>query len=538
MLYHIAEVVEERTFAKGQWLFGQGDVIEGVHLIVEGQVRLTHIDRMGVKYQVSDEGPGYVSGEDALLMGDFHDYTVTALETVTTLFISRDTFKTVLDDHPHLRRNLKIDPEIQKRRVLQEFDWLRDGEWMIFAVRRHWVRFWRRVLPPLLLLLLMIPVIVALLISEHLIFRLAGGILLLPIIALLLLMAWIYLDWRNDLFALTTQRVVHFERIWPFKEFFAETPLDNIEDIYEVRPSLAANLLDYGSLLLQTAGETVHIDMDQVPNTHYLREVIFREIERSKAREMLRSFGAIRETLAKRLEIKLSDAETLGEPVPPSYESPSVASVPQLLIGGIREYFFPHSWVVSADGGTIIWRRFWFAGFMRHLRFLIPLLLLTVGGGAFILANLHQEYILWVLTAWLFLETVLLGMLIWFIEDWHNDFFELTPSRIILVMQKPLLLEESRKETTLDNIQNISFSVPSVPARLLDYGHVTLETAGPQGKFKLQWLRHPQKVQQAISKRQREFLQRQNQVESQQRQEEMLNWFSTYDTLRKQTQKT
>lgn len=138
----------------------------------------------------------------------------------------------------------------------------------------------------------------------------------------------------------------------------------------------------------------------------------------------------------------------------------------------------------------------------------------------------------WFLVAWLVVETVLFAALLWYIEDWRNDYFQLTPSRLVLVERKPLLLQESRREAPLDRIQNISFTVPGVLGRFFHYGHVMLETAGTTGKFELKWLRDPQLVQSEISKRQRQYIQRQKQADAQRRREEFLSWFATYDSLR------
>lgn len=534
-LYHVAKVVQERTLKPGDWLFGQGDIVEGLMMIVKGQVRLTRVDRMGVTHQVTDQGPGTIFGENELLVGDFHDFTAMAIEPLQVLYIPRADFNAVYAEEAYLRRKLQVNADVQKRLDLPAFNWLRDDEWVILAVRRHWARVLRQITPPLLLVILLFPVFIGLMLSTQAIWKIIGLLLSIPLASFIGLVAWSYVNWRDDFFVLTTQRVAHIERVWPFKEQFAESPLDNIEDVYEIRPGLGANLLDYGSLVLQTAGETVQIEMEQVPQTSYLREIIFREIERSQAREILHSFGAIRETLAKRLEIH---GESGLKAMP---EAPPVASKvpwPTLVLGAIWEYFFPPAWQVSANGDTVIWRRFWAAGFVQHLKISIPLAALTLGGATFLLANATSPELPWMLLVWLFVETILFGILLWFIEDWRNDYFELTPTRMVLVMQKPLLLQESRKETILGNIQNISFQIPSILARMLDYGHVTLETAGTQGKFTLRWLRHPQKVQTMISKRRREYVQRQKEAEARQREEELLNWFATYDKLQQKDAET
>ncbi|MBN1875726.1 MAG: cyclic nucleotide-binding domain-containing protein [Anaerolineae bacterium] len=534
-LYHVARVVREYTYEKGSWLFGQGVISDRLLFILEGHVRLTRVDRDGITHQLGDRGPGEVLGETGLLVGDFHDVTVEALEDVRVLYILRDEFSKLCDEQPYLRRHLNVRPELSKRRNLPHFDWLRDDEWVIFAARRHWSQFVRLVMPPLLLFLLLLPVFGALVVSPNNALRLLSVILALPLLALGVLLGWQYLNWRDDFFVLTTQRIVHIERIWPLKTSFEESSLDNIEDIYELRPSLTANILNYGNLILQTAGETVQIDMDRISDPDDLREKIFREIERTRARDVLRQRGAIREALARYLEIADSTASVKTEMAEPAAKQP----IPFLTVflGGLMDYFFPSSWSESADGGTIIWRRYWFPGFLRYMRAFVPLALLTVFGGSFLVARWGQEGTNMLLAVWLFVEAVLFGALLWFVEDWRNDYFQLTPNRIILVNRKPLLLQSSRHEASLDNIQNISFEVPNPLANFLGYGHVMLETAGTLGKFELKWLKMPQRVQAEISKRQRAYMEREKGLEAQRRQDELLTWFASYDEIRKEVTK-
>jgi len=456
--------------------------------------------------------------------------TAAALEPTHVLFISRDDFLEIYQNHDYLRRMMVVRTEVARRQDLPEFHWLREGEWVIFSVKRHWAQLLRKVAPPLVFFILLVVVFVLLLTSTSSFGPIGAMFLAIPLIALLILVGWNYFNWRDDYFVLTTQRVVHTERVWPFRESFEESSLENIQDIYEVRSSFVANVLDFGNLVLQTAGETVEIDMDYVGRPKYLSDLISREMERSQARDVLRSRGAIRDDLAQRLNIEAKPTEEI-EPLPSAQPRPAVT---QVLFGWIRDYFFPASWSVSADGDTILWRRFWLPGIGHYARILLPMTILAIGGGYFLVRNWGPA-IVWLLIAWLFVESILFAMLLWFIEDWRNDYFQLTPNRMILVQRKPLLLQESRREAPLDRIQNISFEVPGVLGRLFKYGHVTLETAGTMGKFEMKALRYPQEVQAEISKRQREYSQRQKEAEAQRRREEMLSWFATYDTLHKES---
>lgn len=527
-LYQIAKIVEEKTFNQGEWLFAQGQASDRLYYILEGRVQLNRIDPSGVTHDLGIRETGTMFGETGLLVGDFHDVTAAALAETRVLYILRPDFAGLLDKRPYLQRKLKVRPEVARRQKLKKFPWLRADEWVVFCEQRHWARLLRKVSPPLLLFVLLLLVFSLSLSIGTTLGQIGAVVLGIPLIVLIFLVGWHYFNWRDDFFVLTTQRVVHSERVWPFRDHFEESSLEKLEDTYLVRAGFLANVLNYGNLGLQTAGETVEIDMSFISNPAYLSELVSREIERARERDVLRSMGAIRDELAKRLDVK---TVTTPEPVP-TRVTPSPPTVLAVVFGSIRDYFFPPSWSVSPDGGTIIWRRFWLPGYIRYLRIFIPLALITLVGGYFLLLNWELPYMVWFLVAWLVVETVLFAALLWYIEDWRNDYFQLTPSRLVLVERKPLLLQESRREAPLDRIQNISFTVPGVLGRFFHYGHVMLETAGTTGKFELKWLRDPQLVQSEISKRQRQYIQRQKQADAQRRREEFLSWFATYDSLR------
>jgi CRP-like cAMP-binding protein len=533
-LRNVAPLVHDQVINNGEWLFRQGEISDRLHYILEGRVELTQVDQDGLTRKVDVLEPGEIAGETGLLVGDFHDVTATADGYARVLYIGSTEFQDLMDERPYLRRRLNVSPEVEKRRNLRDFDWLRDDEWVVEIVKRHWVRLSRQIGAPLFILLLLLPALYAVLAAEHWVFNLLAFLLLVPIVILVGVIVWQYLNWRDDFFVITTQRVAHVERTWPFASESEETLLDNVQDIYEMQPTLSANLMNFGNLVLQTAGETVEIDMNYVPNPSRVRAIVSEQIERLKARDLLRTQGKIRDLLARRLDIVEAEEEV-------EESAPSEDEKPPLLVGLVKsgwEYLFPPSQLEAAGGETIIWRRYWLPGLFRYLLAFIPLVIVTLGGGLLLIQQIQQaeEGNFWVfLVIWFALEAVSIGVLMWFVEDWRNDYFQLTQSHIILVEQRPLLFQESRRQARLDRIQNLGFEIPNILGRILNYGHVHFETAGEEG-FRLEWLHHPREVQATISNRQYQYSRRQQQIEAARRQQELLSWFSTYDDLKQEAQ--
>ena len=531
-LYQIAKITHDQVYQDGEWLFRQGEVSDRMVYVTEGQIRLTAINQQGVTLEVGLLGPGDRAGETGLLVGDYHDVTAMAEGNARVLYLLRVELNDLIEERPYLERRLSISPEVARRRNLRQFDWLREDEWVIASVQRHWIRLSRQAVAPAVILLLLLPAVVMLLMTGETILMALGGLLSVPIVGLVIGIGWQYINWRDDYFVVTTQRVVHIERTGPFSTHQQESPLDNVVDISETQPGLMSNLLNYGNLVLETAGETVDVDMSYVPAPDALRLLISREVGRTKARDVLKTRGQIRDMLSHRLEPTEEEEQ-------PAAGSPGLVRPRQpgrvklgVLLRSLWEYLFPPARIEIDGGNIIIWKRYWLPGVIWSAPALVPFLLLTIGGPFYLATRARTPSFAGWLVAWLFVEAIAFAALLWFVEDWRNDYFQLTGSHIILVDRLPLLLRETRRETRLDRIQNLSYEVPTIFARVLDYGHVGFETAGTEGQFRLRWVRRPEDVQQTISNRQYEYRQRQIQAEATRRQQELLNWFSTYDELR------
>ena len=98
---------------------------------------------------------------------------------------------------------------------------------------------------------------------------------------------------------------------------------------------------------------------------------------------------------------------------------------------------------------------------------------------------------------------------LWQFDDWQNDTYQVTATRIIDVERLPLYLREDRREASLGVIQNIKLEIPGFLAKLLNYGSVTVETAGV-GAFTFDRVRDPRGVQAEIFRRVEAFQSRQH----------------------------
>ncbi len=97
-----SRLFRERTFAFGEVLFSEGDVPDGMYVIVEGTVRAL-VDHDGTEVSLARFGPGEFFGETSLLDGSLRTATVRASESVRALWLDRLVFDSLLELHPQVR---------------------------------------------------------------------------------------------------------------------------------------------------------------------------------------------------------------------------------------------------------------------------------------------------------------------------------------------------------------------------------------------------------------------------------------------------
>ncbi len=76
--------------------------------------------------------------------------------------------------------------------------------------------------------------------------------------------AYQWVSWYGDVYILTNYRIIDVEQQGFFRRSFAETTLNNIQDISHDVSGIAATLWDYGTIIVQTAGASQDISLNNV----------------------------------------------------------------------------------------------------------------------------------------------------------------------------------------------------------------------------------------------------------------------------------
>jgi uncharacterized membrane protein YdbT with pleckstrin-like domain len=148
--------------------------------------------------------------------------------------------------------------------------------------RKHWIFLAKRIYLVLPLAVLVTAVVVAVILSgrpAQYRFALLFAFLVLWIVVVLRLW-WLVEDWRNDLYIVTDHLIIDVEkRPLSIREERREATLDRIVNLSLQQQGFLASILNYGDVLIQTAGATGDFTFDGVSNPAAVQREIFRRLE-------------------------------------------------------------------------------------------------------------------------------------------------------------------------------------------------------------------------------------------------------------------
>lgn len=522
----VAGLVKRDRFQARSVVCQQGEPGMTAYIVESGGLIALHVDPEGIERAVKSLGPGDYFGETSLLLGEPRDATIlVGAEEADLLSLNKADFDKLLQERPEILDALRMRPDVARKRLARHFRWQEPGEYVVVQVRKHSMILVRNLILPILLVLVALGVCWVL--RSTLVFLIGWAALSLTPLSLFIL--YLVADHLNDNYVVTNRRVVHEERLPLIREARTEARLGTIQDVQELREGWAAHLFDFGDLIIETAGERGHVIFRQIPQPSETRDEIFQEIARAQAGARAEERAAIRALLGEQFESQpATDVPPAAAPAQTRKQRLQLPE-PRWLRAALRAITSILPPLRSEHGDTITWRKHW-------VKLIRPTAIPTLGiliTTAAAIAMIYLDIIEWptVLIGYGVTAIVFIPWWAWQFADWQNDFYQVTTSRIIDVERLPLYLREERREASLGRIQNISFEIPGITGKLLNYGSVTIETAGV-GPFTFDHVKDPRNVQAEIFARVSAFEQHQRREAAEQRRAELLDWFAVYDQLR------
>jgi len=140
-----------------------------------------------------------------------------------------------------------------------------------------------------------------------------GWVNFLFILALTVVGIWIIfelIDWRNDLYILTNDRVIDIEKKPFVMEHRREANLSAIQDVKFEQPTFTAKVLDFGNVRLQTAGKLGEFTFDNVPHPKDVQATIMERLSDFRLRRHHEEREKRRAEIISILEEYLSQRQT------------------------------------------------------------------------------------------------------------------------------------------------------------------------------------------------------------------------------------
>lgn len=543
-LIQISGLFERVLFGRDEYLVHEGEPGARLYILESGCATMWHTDSTGARHSVRQLEPGDSFGVSSLFTQDICEFTVRVAAGAKFLSLERERFLDYLKRYPHVRKTLGVPPKVIEQLEARRFKWMTADELTVFfATKARWALVLAELFPGLLLGILLLA---AVLLGQWLL-AILGPVIAVP----LALLKW--QDWRNDYYVVTNKRVVHHEsRLLTLQVHVHQAPLHQIQNVTMLKPNPLAQVLNLGTLMIETAGSEGSIGFRYLNNPANCQQIIFDQIKGSEAIALASEQATIRQAITEQIrpgetgapEVESREAPlpervlyTSGEVVwdmgtppqpnqePPLEQDPSSAEVRHLLNLLIPRFRVERNGIVTWFKHPLV--------LIRQTWKPLLLLLLTMTGA-----------VLWVIDGGSSLDIIILALLVvwcasllwlfWQYEDWHNDIFQMTPTHLIDIDRLPLGFRESRRQASLEQVQNINAIVPNLWARLFNYGNVIIETAGPTGDLVFEWVTRPQAVQAEIFGR-IEKMRTQRQAEEQKRKsKEMARWFSIYDRMKEE----
>src|SRR5574339_830375 len=308
----IAERLDEKSYAAGSVIFEQNKKPESFYLIYEGSVRITRRqDRKEIQLArfVKDD----YFGEMGLIAKRVRSGTAVALTDVSLLVMPREDFEKFYKSIPQLRLNfdLALKSRLLARKL--QFSWLRPEEVIYFLARKHPIQFYRRVIWPLFGIFVPAFFLYAWITMARTPIVAVAAIVSLVFDALWAL--WYYIDWENDYYIVTNQRVVWLEKVIGIYDSRQESPLNTVLSVgIEANP--LGRALDFGNVIVRTfVGK---IPFSHVNHPHQAARMIEEYWQRTREAAVGLEKEAMKDAIRKRL----------GIPIPPRPKTDNVPAPP------------------------------------------------------------------------------------------------------------------------------------------------------------------------------------------------------------------
>jgi hypothetical protein len=526
----VAAELQEVPYAKDAVIFQQGGKADSFYLIYGGTVRIVRTQNKK-DFQLARLVREDYFGEMALVANRPRSATATALTDTSLLVLSRADFEKLFKQNPQLGLNMSV--AIHSRQLAQRlrFKWLRSDEVIYFLARKHRVILFQNLGLPVFLLIIPLFLFYAwFTIVPSLVVGIAAFV---SLIALGAWIAWLIVDWGNDYYIVTNQRVVWLEKVVGIYDSRQESALSTVLSV-GVEANPLGRVLDYGNVIVRTF--VGRIPFSHVDHPNQAARMIEEYWMRTRSAAVAMEKEAMKDEIRKKLGIPIPP-KPKPESAPPAPPPPRRSSFLRLLGANTLK-------LRLESGDTIIYRKHWVVlvleawmpvlGIHGTLILLIQRLweLALSPTEAFISFSGGLAIDVWASVIFIIL-LVFVGWFVYRVMDWSNDQFIVNAEQIIDLDREPFGTEK-RNAAQLENILGTEYQRIGILGNIFNFGTVYITVGGT--KLAFENVMDPAAVQSDINRRFAARKAKNEQERVAKERERMAEWLATYhlnaETLR------
>ena len=343
----------------------------------------------------------------------------------------------------------------------------------------------------------------------------AGALLEVPIA---LWLVWNYIDWSNDFYIVTNQRLVYLEKIVGIYDSRLEAPLSSVMSVNVQTDDSIQRALAMGDVIVRSFSGPITLKAVANPNAFAaaIEEYWYRTRTRAREAEV--------EQMSQTIRTRLEPRPAAGPAKPPPKPA---AKPPKPLMQQFTDFF--NFRVRFERDGNVVYRKHWFMLLEKvwkpSLGMLAVFVLLALGIGwtywSIPLMVVGAVLVLLPLAGWWLYDYV----------DWRNDIYMVTNDQIFDVAKKPLGAE-TKKSAPLSNVLSLKYERPGLLGLLLNYGTVIAQVAGTE--FRFEGVFDPVGVQNDVYRRLEANKTKRDQAEAAKRRDEIADWIAQYHRVAEQ----
>lgn len=525
----VAELFEEVEYPAQHTILEQHDPADDFFMIYSGSVNVVRrVKQEEQQLAVLVEGD-YFGGEALLQKGPrIRTATVTTRKKVQLLKLTRLQYEELLKQFPQVKINFDVSLSSRGLSRKLQFKWVRPDEVIYFIARKHPILLVQGLAGPVSALFM---VFLFFLLTGETLFQstISGVITVLAILGIIGWGIWQVMDWENDYYIVTNQRVVWLEKIIGLYDSRHEAPLDKILSV-GVETVLTGRLLSYGNVIVRTFVGL--IPFNRVSQPYQAAAIVEEYWRRAQETSHRKDVDAMKDVL--KVKFGLAEEKKKIKPLAPERKAMPSPYKPGIWMILSRDIFR----LRFEERGTITYRKHFFV-LLRQVAWSTFFIFLTFGAigwrlwslagneGAQLLTNSQGRVdvdTLFLVLFGLFLF-ILLPWWIYQYLDWSNDIFQVTQDQIFDIDRTPLGTEK-RRAAPLDNILSTRADRIGFLGYIFNFGNVYISVGSAELVFEDVY--DPVAVQLDVDMRRLAANARKQEAKDKAERENMAEWLATY----------